>query len=405
MGNISLDSTGTKRSIRNVVALTAMLMSGILGHAQIYRAMHQFTGGTDGGGPLAGVIVDTQGSMYGTSGAAGSCGILYKVDSNGNETILYAFPQDRSGGCGPQTSIVRDSAGNFYGTTHTGGVGKCTAGQGCGVVFKIDTNGNETVLHFFTGYPDDGDWPMNVTLDKDGTIYGTTYTGGANHWGTIFKIDTAGKETILHNFDLRDGAWPYGKLLLGPTGNLYGTAYRGGNSGNHCDGMGCGVIFKLDPRGNLTVLYNFQGKTDGGNPFAGLIEANGTFYGTTDNAGSFGKACGFTYGCGTLFSLAKGKLTVLHIFGGPGDGQIPHGGVIRAPDGTLYGTAAYGGAEGFGTIYSLTGSGAETILYSFCCWHGKTPGGGVVRDTAGRLYGTTMLGGSHEAGVVFRFTP
>jgi uncharacterized repeat protein (TIGR03803 family) len=404
MNKISVGPIAMKRSIRNVVALAALLLSGAFGHAQIYRAMHQFTGGTDGGSPSAGVILDTQGSMYSTTGATGSCGILFKVDSNGNQTILYSFPKDGSGGCGPQTGVVRDSAGNFYGTTAAGGVGNCSDGEGCGVVFKIDASGNETILHAFTGYPEDGELPMYVVLGRDGTIYGTTYTGGTHYWGTVFKIDTSGNETILHNFDLEDGAWPYGKLFLGPTGNLYGTTYRGGSYRN-CDGLECGVVFKPDPEGNETVLYNFQGKADGGNPFAGVIEANGTFYGTTDTGGSFAKTCGYTFGCGTLFALKQGKLTVLHSFTGGGDGEVPHGGVIREPDGTFYGTTLEGGAEGFGTIYSINSAGVENILYSFCCWHGKFPAGGVVRDTAGRLYGTTIEGGSYKAGVVFRFTP
>jgi len=343
--------------------------------------------------------------VYGTAGNGG-CGILYKVDSSGDETVFYDFPNGRSGGCGPDTGVVRDGEGNFYGTTYAGGDEGCGAKQGCGVVFKIDTKGDETVLHAFTGYPDDGEYPTSVILGPDGSLYGTTYVGGSSDRGTIFKIDNKRNETILHNFSSSDGAEPYGKLLLDGGGNIYGTTFGGGNSGNKCDGMGCGVVFKLDPQGHEKILYNFQGEQDGGNPHAGVIEADGILYGTTYSAGSFEKDCGFTYGCGTVFALNKqGKLTVLHHFGASGDGQIPIGGVIRDPSGTLYGTTLYGGTYGYGTIFSLDSSGTEKILYDFCCWHGKMPEAGVVRDSAGHLYGTAYESGIHGYGLVWKLTP
>jgi len=237
------------------------------GHATV---LHNFTNGADGGYPNS-VIRDSKGNLYGTAGGGGASGngVVFKIDTSSNETVLYSFT-GAADGAGPNGGLIRDPAGNLYGTTNGGGSGAA------GVVFKIDTSGNETVLYSFTGGADGG-YPLNgVIRDSAGNLYGTTQVGGASGNGVVFKIDTSSNETVLYSFTGgADGSIPaWAVLARDSAGNLYGTTAFGGASGN-------GVVFKIDTSSNETVLHSFTGGTDGSTPFAGVVLGpNGNRYGS-----------------------------------------------------------------------------------------------------------------------------
>jgi uncharacterized repeat protein (TIGR03803 family) len=276
-------------------------------------------------------------------------------------------------------------------------------GQGCGFIYRVDPTGKATVLYDFLGQPD-GSTPLpGLVLDSVGNAYGTTEYGGAYNQGTIFKLDMAGKETVLYSFvgSPHDGAQPYGNLARDSKGNLYGTTLMGG-IGN-CFGAGCGIVFKLDRTGKETVLYRFRGGADGGVPWAGLLLAGGTLYGTTNVGGNLDcqPPGNGAPGCGTVFKVAKNRETVLYKFSLARDGGFPVAGVIRDAAGNLYGTTEDGGdlncqpnpTYGCGVVFKLDPSGNETVLHTF---EGQQDGyllhAGLVLDR-GDLYGTTLIGG------------
>jgi uncharacterized repeat protein (TIGR03803 family) len=197
---------------------------------------YSFTGGNDGGIPQAGLVVDSEGNLYGTTGTGGVgfSGTVFKLDPSGVETVLYAFTGATDGGS-PAAGVILDSAGNLYGTTQYGGT------YGFGTVFEVSPDGTETVLYSFTGGAD-GSSPQfaNLVRDEAGNLYGTTPEGGARHIGVVFKVDAKGVQTVLHTFNHFDGSWPGGTLALDSKGNLYGTTYYGGAYGG-------GVVFKIAP--------------------------------------------------------------------------------------------------------------------------------------------------------------
>ena len=239
----------------------------------------------------------------------------------------------------------------------------------------------------------DGAWPNEgVIRDSAGNLYGTTSQGGTAGWGVVYKLDTAGHETVLYTFTGgADGGWPYVGVMRDPAGNLYGTATYGGTAG-------AGVVFKLDTAGQEAVLYSFTGGADGRNPYGGVIrDSAGNLYGTTVEGG--------TANSGVVYKLdTTGHETVLYSFTGGPDGGGPSG-VIRDSAGNLYGTAS-GGTAGQGVVYELDTAGQETVLHSFTGGaDGYYPNGGVIRDSAGNLYGTTSNGGQTGGGVVFKLKP
>jgi uncharacterized repeat protein (TIGR03803 family) len=247
------------------------------------------------------------------------------------------------------------------------------------------------VLYRFTGTGGDTAQPFaGVVRDASGNLYGTTlYTG----FGAIYSVDLTGQEKVLYSFTGQAGANPYGSLLLDSKGNVYGTASFGGS-------FSAGIVFKVDPTGTETVLYSFTGGTDGGYPEAGLIrDAKGNLYGTTSSGGSSG--------AGTVFKLdPSGTETVLYNFTGGADGANPAWGtLLRDSAGNLYGTTSQGGASDFGVVFKVDTTGKETVLHAFSGRDGKTPYGTLVRDKAGNLYGTTYEGGAFGGGVVFKIAP
>jgi uncharacterized repeat protein (TIGR03803 family) len=313
---------------------------------------------------------------------------------SGKETVLHSFAGSGDGKY-PDAGLITVK-GTLYGTTSDGGGSGCYNGTGCGTVFSITSSGTETVLHSFPY--GDGSQPEAGLINVKGTLYGTTHNGGANNVGTVFSITTSGTETVLYSFKggTGDGDYP-AAALLNVKGTLYGTTYAGGTSGN-CSG-GCGTVFKITTSGTETVLHSFAGGKHGIYPDAGLINVNGTLYGTT----SFGGASGD----GTVFSITpSGKETVLHSFGASaGDGTNPYAGLINVK-GTLYGTTVDGGANDAGTVFKITPSGKETVLYSFGLGSGdgNEPEAGLL-NVSGTLYGTTFEGGANNDGTVFSLSP
>ena len=420
--------------------LLAALMAPVQSPAQdtpkppTFSVVYTFTGGSDGliveeGEELA---LDRDGNIYGAGFGtmlnpdyclALGCGIVFKIDRRGKETILHEFT-GAPDGSNSLAGVTLDNWGNVYGMTETGGTGTPSFPYGYGTVFKIDPAGNESILHSFTSVPD-GAAPQffeSLTLGKNGDLYGTTYGGGVSgacpdsSCGTVFKVTPDGGETVLYRFlgPQADGSAPIGPLAQDEDGNLYGAT----NSGGAYNG---GTIFKLDPRGKETVLYNFTGGADGWAPYGVIRDCDGTLYGVT-----FGGGSGFTYsGYGVAFKLdSKGNFSVLHTFTNGADGGLPTGQLLRI--GTdLYGATLTGGDltdincagyGGCGVVYKLDSAGNETVLYTFTGFaDGDNPSGGLVQDREGNLYGLTQFGGDlaspaslcegYGCGVVYKLSP
>jgi uncharacterized repeat protein (TIGR03803 family) len=394
---------------RSALTFVVVLGLGVVvsqsAQAQTLAVLYNFTGGADGGLPYAGVVRDTAGNLYGTTyeGGSSNYGTVFKVDTSGTETVLYNFTGGADGRY-PSAGLIQDKAGNLYGTTEYGG--DFTSGT----VFKVDTVGTETVLHSFGNESgSDGLNPVGgLVLDKAGNLYGTTYDGGScavkenrapctADYGTVFKVDTSGTETLLHSFGgaPKDGANPsYTSLLMDKTGDLYGVTQDGGPHNG-------GVVYKLSTSGKLTVLHSFTGRTKDGYYGHGTpaMDTKGNLYGTTE-AGGF-------YDAGTVWKVSKkGKETVLHNFAGRGShGGWPFAGVIMDKTGNLYGVTEGGGSHNAGVVYKLSAKGKLTLLHSFAVTDGEYPYGGLVRDVKGTLYGTTVKGGSGSYGTVWKLTP
>jgi uncharacterized repeat protein (TIGR03803 family) len=374
-----------------------------------YSTLYSFKAEGDGRDPHAGPLIKVRGKLYGTTVyGGGKCparcfgGTVFAITTSGRETVLYSFEaSSKDDGKNPRSGLV-NVMGTLYGTTVKGGVASCY----CGTVFKVTRSGAESVLHRFTGEPD-GFGPEYGLLDVGGTLYGTTWSGGANNDGTVFAITTSGTETVLHSFTGEpDGARPQA-ALINVNGMLYGTTSGGGAN---CGSIGgCGTVFTITPSGAETVLYSFKGgEADGKNPMqAPLLDVNGTLYGTTRYGGTRNR--------GTVFSITTaGEERVLHNFGGSGDGVLPYGGLLDV-NGTLYGTTSnggsvscgvrYGDVHGCGTVFEITTSGEETVLHSFGdSKDGKYPYAGLIY-VDGTVYGTATAGGAKDAGTVFALTP
>ena len=286
--------------------------------------------------------------------------------------------------------------GTLYGTTQFGG-GYCEGG--CGTVYSVTTAHVQTVLARFADASGGGANPIAGLLDVDGTLYGTTSdrgNGSGGHGGSVYSVTTSGTVKALYTFGGgSDGANPTAGLVA-VKGLLYGTTTDGGGKTSECAFLyGCGTVYSVSTNGlTYTQLYSFS--FDGGAvPLAGLINVNGTLYGTTEYGGD--RSCN-QYGCGVVFSVtAGGKEQVLHAFAGGSDGGYPHAAVI-AVKGSLYGTTAGGGTYGHGTVYSLTTTGTEKVLYSFAGGSdGARPFAGLI-DVKGTLYGTTNEGGGTGCG-------
>jgi uncharacterized repeat protein (TIGR03803 family) len=376
---------------------------------QMDSVLHSFTGAPDGSSPVTGLIQGTDGNFYGTTSAGGTHndGTVFVVTPGGTETVLYSFAGG-SDGANPQAGLILGSDGNFYGTTASGGT------DNLGTVFKITSGGTETVLHSFTAHATDGASPFGGLIEVSGNFYGTTAFGGTTNDGTVFKITPSGTETVLYSFPTTgDGRVPAGNLILGSDGNFYGITVFGGLSGTG-GANGDGTVFKITPTGMEAVVYSFgSSSSDGVTPQVGLIlGSDGNFYGTTPVGG--------TNGDGTVFKITpSGTETVLYSFGSSAtDGQVPDAPLIQGSDGNFYGTTATGGSSGssstcssggtcmYGTVFKITPSGTETILYNFTSGNdGGAPEAPLIIGSNGSLFGTTSAGGTGGNGTVFELTP
>lgn len=390
---------GVSRTLMCAMAFACAISTVDPAQAQTFTVLYTFTSTDQGWQPDAGLIADTAGNLYGTTqygGTAGGFGTIFKLDSSGNETVLYSFAGTPDGE-DPYAGLVSDEAGNLYGSTLYGG----TEG-GYGTLFRLDKYGKLTLLHSFASNPDGADPYGTLVGDAQGNGYGTTRFGGAaGGYGTVFELDRNGKLTLLHSFaGTPDGEDPEAGLIRDRVGSLYGTTVYGGTAG------GYGTVFKLDKTGKLTLLHSFGGTPDGENPYAGLVgDYAGNGLGTTKYGGTAG-------GYGTVFKIDHtGKLSLLYSFSGTPDGENPLSSVVLDPLGNIYGTTYYGGTYGYGSIFKLDTTGTLTILHSFnYSPDGGNPIGGLIRDTAGNLYGTTSQGGDPSCGfsgcgTVFELTP
>lgn len=308
-------------------------------------------------------------------------------------TTLFSFGPV-IGGYGPETGLLLAGDGSLYGTTVSGGTNtvNTTNGDGAGIFFKL-TSGQETVLWNF-GAGQDGQNPSgDLVMDADGNFYGTAIIGGQYNGGIVFKLTAAGQETVLWNFGSgSDGKQPFGSLVLGQDGNLYGTTEEGGANG-------FGTVFRLTTAGVETVLWSFGAAGDGQTPKARLIQSSdGNLYGTTESGG--------TYGYGTVYRLTlTGTETVLYSFADGADGQGPEG-VVEGSDGALYGITIGGGSSSTGTAFKVTKDGTETRLWTFGInSDGANPAVPPIFGSDGNLYGVTANGGVAGVGAVYQLTP
>jgi uncharacterized repeat protein (TIGR03803 family) len=319
-------------------------------------------GQLDGSHPVGNLIKGADGNLYGTTYYGGDVpdtvnGTIFQITTNGALTTLYSFGSQGvvsnsywPDGRFPSAGVVQDSAGNFYGTTTTSGSGDQ------GTIYQLTSGDTLNVLYSFPSGDDaafgvDGGMPTSeLTEGPDGNFYGTTYWGGTNFNGTIFRMTTNGVFTPLYSFSSAAGGTST-PLLLGKDANFYGTAPGRGNSSN-----GSGIIFQFTTNGVFTVLHTFF--FDGAP--SGLIQgSDGNFYGTTSQGGQYDPP----YGGGTVFQMTtNGTVTTLYAFSGP-DGQEPDGALVEGKDGNLYGTTSYGGPNwdsgspvntGYGTIFRIT---------------------------------------------------
>jgi len=362
---VGLDSSG------NVYGMTTS--GGAYGIGNVYQLvntsgtwtwndLYDFTGGKDGALPIfSGVVMDSSGNLYGTTlaGGAHQSGVVFELAASRGtwtEKVLYSFKGGKDAD-GPYASLAIDSRGNLYGTTTFGGgdSGGCFP-RGCGTVFELTKTGRswkETILHVFKNNGVDGVHPWyQVTLDKSGTLYGTTYEGGAVGNGVVFRLTkpTKGnvwKETILHSFTgYADGCLPSSGLILDGSGNLYGTTGSCGKSYG-------GTVYQLRPSGqkytNKTILQ-FDG-AEGLYPYDyGILAMDkaGNIYGSASSGGA--------NNAGTVFKLSAGSwgYSDLHDFDFNGDGLYPYSGITLDSAGDLYGTTANGGSDGYGIVYQIT---------------------------------------------------
>jgi uncharacterized repeat protein (TIGR03803 family) len=338
--------------------------------------LHAFGRGNDGVNPYS-VTLDSAGNVYGVTAIGGGaqklcsegCGTVLELtkDSRGkwSDKIIHRFRPEQGDGAIPEGALILDATGNIYGTTIQGGTGSCNGG--CGSVFEMSPakgNGwNERVLYSFAG-GSDGSFPYaGPVFDPHGSIYGTTYEGGAYGYGTVFRlVESSGQwtEEILYSF----GTYPDGEgpgnspLILDKKGNLYGTTAYGGSFACGC--CGCGTVFALQrsSRGEWpeSILHDFSGGKDDRYPFGVIFDEGGDLYGTTSGEINGQK--------GTVFELVPSsggqwKIRVLYGFRGGNDGKAPSGGVVRKA-GKLYGVAAFGGdlncgaGQGCGVVFEVS---------------------------------------------------
>jgi hypothetical protein len=440
----------TARAVTSALLLFA-LTSAAFGQSVTpsEQVLHAFAGGSDGAIPYAGLAADGHGNLFGTTQQGGDgacavevvgCGTLFELATNGQgnaswrESVIYDFQGPE--GANPVSPLIVDKAGNVYGTTYFGGSSNGCSSFGCGTVFELQNTEFGWVLHVlydFSGTTDGAHPQGGLVFDSVGNLYGTTAFGGEQSCtssrggpgcGVVFELQHLKDRwfsRVLHTFKGTDGANPSASLIMDPAGNLYGTAWGGGNGG--------GLIFELQ-RSNFStaawvesILMNFPGSEGLGTPDSSVtLDSAGNLYGTTEFGGD--------YGSGSAFELTKSgsvwNETVLHSFSGGSDGGYPNGGLVFDKSGKLYGTASFGGSGNSGTycplwcgvvfeLSSENGTWSETVLHAFEGGSdGEIPYGNLLDDTRGRIYGATINGGdlscqvsqpNYACGLIYRIAP
>jgi uncharacterized repeat protein (TIGR03803 family) len=425
------------------LTLAAFALGSAL-HAQAseYNVIYTFQGGSDGVQPYGSMIADSAGNLYGTTEFGGSqrSGTVFKLTPGAGgawtESILYNFSNGTDGGA-PQAGVVMDSAGNLYGTTTAGGAVSCTSRGGfCGVVYELSPGSggswSESVLVNFTGA--NGLVPEgSLIFDSAGNLYGTTTSGGAHGHGTVFELSNSGgtwSQSILHSFSDPDGAGPALGLAFDSAGNLYGTTFSGGDL-SACSGFGCGTVYELTPVSGGTwafqLLHRFN-STNGATPEGVVLDSSGNLFGATAYGGT-GSCSGLVdTGCGLVYELSPVSggawlEKIIKRFTGIGTSIMNPNPVVLDASGNVYGTSLFGGLqacnddlETCGTIYELTpASGGAWTLAGLEAFRensdGFFPYAGLTIDSAGNIYGTTGAGGDMSCGstggcgVVFKIVP
>jgi uncharacterized repeat protein (TIGR03803 family) len=376
------------RSVRTVslrflsILLLFLVVAALASPAQTFTSLVSL-GANDGGNPYYMYLVQgLDGNLYGTTSTQGanSGGTVFRMTTAGKLTPVYPFCTLAScaDGSSPHGGLVLATNGYFYGTTAQGGANTA------GTVFRISPGGTYTVMHSFNGT--DGDLPyVGLIQASNGNLYGTTSGGGADGYGTVFDMTPAGAFTTLVTFNGNNGGYPDSRLVQGTNGNFYGVTYQGGN------------VYEINSAGKGTTF------SVGDGPTGALFQASdGNFYGTTSGGGANGG--------GMVYRLTPGgKVTPIYNFcslANCADGSTPWAGVIQATDGNLYGTtSAGGGVNSAGTVFELTLGGKLTTLHIFClttgCPDGSSPYEGLLQATNGTFYGPTYSGGANGAGTIF----
>lgn len=376
--------------------------------AQTYTVLHNFTGGAGGADPYAGVLIGRTGNLYGTTAAGGAgscagcfgigCGTAYELNpTNQSFTTLWQFTGG-SDGATPQAGLIVGPGGAMYGSTSAGGGGNCAGQVGCGTVFRLtppatpprtirEDHWTEKMVYTFLG--NNGEAPTgNLATDGSGNIYGSTVQGGDFDGGEVFKLsysDGTWSESGLHYFTgYADGLFPNGGVTLDAAGNIYGTTFIDGPAGGNVYQLLAGSDWPL------TILYSFTEIQTGGNPASGVtLDSSGNVYGSTSMGGNLGG--------GTVFELSSGSwsFNLLSSFTGGGEGPMLSN-LIFDKAGNLYGTTYDDGPDpnhSYGTVFKLTPSNGTWIYTSLHDFTGGSDGGypvgNLVFDANGNLFGTT----------------
>ena len=333
------------------------------GSGWIFSPLYSFTGRADGSAPIARVVFGRDGTIYGTTEFGGrncgvGCGTVFRLRPPATicrtvlcpwtETVLYQFSGFSDGANPGYGDLTFDQAGNIYGTTFFGGV------NAQGVVYELAPSGGgwtESAIHTFSGSSDGENPYSSVVFDQAGNLYGTTFSGGAHGYGTVFQLTRSGSgwaENTLYAFqNSTDGGSPFGGVVFDNAGNLYAATSSGGS------GSG-GTVYELMPSGGswtFGVVYSFTGSAYLPGPYASLtMDAAGNLYGTTTKDGA--------HGAGSVFKLRPSgggwTETDLYDFTGGSQGAVPYGSVFIDANGNLYGTASQGGTHGYGVIWEIT---------------------------------------------------
>jgi uncharacterized repeat protein (TIGR03803 family) len=399
---VALALAGCSRAYSIVPNAQSDATAGVRSSDVNYTQLFAFRGTPAGSEPTG--MLYSKGLLFGTtvSGGTKTLGSVFVRGLSGKVRTLHSFQGGRDG-ASPEGALT-ELNGVFYGTTEYGGA------SGVGTVFTVTPAGKERVVYTFKGGSDGAVPVLDGLVAYGGKLYGTTNAGGSTSCthgpvvgcGVVFSVTTRGQERVLHRFKGEHDGACPSGNLIESSGTLYGTTNFGGTYDD-------GSVFAIKPSGSERVVYSFKGYPDGAEPFAGLTALNGTLYGTTTLGGSY-------QGAGTVFSLTpSGTERVLYSFTGAPDGALPYGALI-AVGSTFYGTTELGGSGatacvghgiiGCGTIFSITTSGTMTQLYRFRGRrNGAYPLTGLVASPKGVLYGTTTAGGDNQNGTIFQIAP